>query len=60
MFVIALPVTFNVGDTLDAKINGRDERVTWVDPDTLRIRPDRCIIGDLSGTIPDFEPKEPT
>jgi hypothetical protein len=40
MFVIHFPTTFPVGDTVDCRINGKAERVTYRDENTLVIEPD--------------------
>lgn len=40
MLKVAMPKTFKVGDTADCQINGKPERLTWRDNDTLVIEPD--------------------
>jgi hypothetical protein len=40
MFVIHMPRTFKVGDTMDCRINGESQCVTWRDETTLVIEPD--------------------
>ena len=39
-FVITLSPPFEIGDTVDCKINGKPAKVTWRDYDTLVIEPD--------------------
>jgi hypothetical protein len=38
-FIIHMPNTFKVGDTVDCRINQKPERVTWRDKNTLVIEP---------------------
>jgi hypothetical protein len=38
--MIAMPKDFTVGQTADCRINGKQERLTWRDNDTLVIEPD--------------------
>jgi hypothetical protein len=47
MFVIYMPKTLKVGDSVNCHINGEPRRVTWCDEDTLVIEPNdvRTIIG---------------
>jgi hypothetical protein len=40
MFIIALSSEVQIGDTVDARINGEDRQVTWRDADTLVIGAD--------------------
>jgi hypothetical protein len=40
MFIISMPKTFKVGDTVDCRINAAPARVTWRDAGTLVIEPD--------------------
>ncbi len=35
-----MPLAFKIGDTQDCRINGKPERLTWRDEDTLVIEPD--------------------
>jgi len=39
MFLISMPTTFKVGDTEDCRINGKPEKITWRDRNTLVIEP---------------------
>jgi len=39
MFIITMPASFNVGDTIECKINAAPERVTYRDELTLVIEP---------------------
>lgn len=39
MFMISMRRTFKVGATADCRINGKPERLTWRDEDTLVIEP---------------------
>jgi hypothetical protein len=39
MFMIAMPKDFTVGQTADCRINGKPQRLTWRDEDTLVIEP---------------------
>jgi hypothetical protein len=55
MFIMWLPKSFKLGDTADVKINGKPEKLTWRDAETLVIHPDdaRTILqiadeGDLN------------
>jgi hypothetical protein len=40
MFTINMPVTFQIGDTIDCRINAAPARVTWRDAKTLVIEPE--------------------
>jgi hypothetical protein len=40
MFMIHLPNSVKVGDTVDCRINAEPKQVTWRDADTLVIEPD--------------------
>lgn len=45
MFVIFVPRTHKVGDTMDVRINMKPARLTWESPDTLVINgTDRRVI----------------
>jgi hypothetical protein len=39
MFIISLPISTKIGDTVDVKINGEPARVCWRDDKTLTIEP---------------------
>jgi hypothetical protein len=39
MFTIDTPKTFNVGETIDCRINGEPSQITWKNADTLVIEP---------------------
>jgi hypothetical protein len=39
MFMINMPTSFKVGDTVDCRINGKSARVTWRKPNELVIEP---------------------
>ena len=40
MFLLSLPLSVKVGDTVDCTINGQPKQVTWRDTETLVIEPD--------------------
>jgi hypothetical protein len=42
MFIIHLPRSFKLGDTVDCRINSKPRRITWRDNRTLVIEPNDC------------------
>jgi hypothetical protein len=51
MFIVTLPSTIGIGDTVDCKINGEPSKITWRDADHLVIEPGdvrEIITTDLS------------